>query len=168
MHHRSAVAFAFFFLAASLPGCASGPQAGDADSPRMTGEQQIRAAIIGHELAAPPTVDQIPAKVIFVSLGHATENREPDEDLLKLLPAGALPAKPFSACDFEPGGATDKLTGARGVVLQLGDIRWENDDRATVQATVWAAKGLGAVNVFHMTKEGGKWIVKTRQEMGAA
>jgi len=163
---QSAALVFFLMLAPLLPGCASDPDG--KDSPRLAAEEQIRFVIIAYERTDAPGVGETPPRVLFVSGGQGTDYRELGEKFFAQIPSGPVRVEPYSACDFQPGGATDKRTGARGVLLQLGDVHWENDDQATVYATTWVAKGLGAVNVYHMIKSDGKWFVKERQSMGSA
>jgi hypothetical protein len=158
--------FAFLMLGLTFPGCA-GSGTSNGESPKLLGETQIRAAIIDYESANPPSVGETPIKVIFVSLGHGKDNADPEPELFKAIPAGKVLVEPYSACDFQSDGITENRTGARGVLLQLGNVRWANDDRATVEGTTWAAKGLGAVNEYHVVKEQGRWLVKKRQSLGS-
>jgi hypothetical protein len=166
MKTRSTI-LALLLLGPLLAGCADSG-ASNRDTPRLLGEAQIQRAIVDYERANPPGVGETPTRVIFVSLGHGTVIRDPDPEWFKAVPAGAVLVEPFSACDFQSDGITDKRTGARGVLLQLDHVRWQNDDRATVEATTWIAKGLGAINEYHLVRQQGRWLVQERQSLGSA
>ena len=138
------------------------------DSPRLAAERQIYLAVIGRPAAQPPTLTLTPIKVLFVSLGQQSEQTDPDPSLLLLVPHSALAIEPFSACDFLPSAIVDHRTGARGLVLQLGPIRWENDDQANLTATTWLAQGLGQMQVHHLTLKNGQWTIQQSQPLGPA
>jgi hypothetical protein len=140
----------------------------DADSPRHLAERQIFAAVIAHQAAQPAHVAQVTTKVLFVSVGQQSENDDPDQAILLLIQPGPVAVEPFSACDFAPAGIIEHRTGARGLLLQLGAVRWENDDQANLTATTWDAQGSGVRQVYHMAKKNGQWIVQECRPFGAA
>lgn len=83
-----------------------------------------------------------------------------------------LDIEPFvrkvSQCDVPVEGAFDKETGKRGVIAEVKNIRWIDNQEVKTEGSVFIS-GLGATFYrYSLKKENGKWIVTNQLLLGIA
>ncbi len=138
-------------------------------------EEDIREAVFRYQLdrASRP-------RVFFLAVGEPGELRDPSDEFMQRFVGHRLVVKKFSECtivkdevDRGPGlppmllsaVVTAIETGAVGTILEVYEVKWINRREVEVEAGYYAGPLSGSRDLFHVAREGGRWIVKSRTNM---
>ncbi len=97
------------------------------------------------------------------SIGY-WQNGDPGDALLNQFTDNVPPVKPFSECTLLISGVFDKDTGERGLLFQVGEIKWNADDQIQVEGGYYEAGISASGNTYHLKYIDGQWTV-TRNVM---
>ena len=142
------------------PGREAAPLAGEA-------EAAVTEAVVRHLLHA-----RRDGLVYFLSVG-AREDRDPDDAFMERFAGHRPPVKPISEATLSgaaqpgsalaaapfPGQVIDRRTGQPGLILRVSRLTWLSESEARVEASTFA-HGLAARGLlYHVAREGGRWVV---------
>jgi hypothetical protein len=124
------------------------------DSGRTIAELSIREAVIRFQIKS----WDLAANSYCVSLN----NKDPDGEFLRRF--YPLPVKSESACRKRTGpgaqmSVTDKATGKRSVIFDIGSIRWLGETDAEVDGGYLCGSLCMAAGTYHVVREEGRWVV---------
>ena len=140
----------------SQPGRAAAPLAGAA-------EAAVTEAVFRHLLR--PRSDEL---VYFLSVG-AREDQDPDDAFMRRFAGHQPPVKAASAAMLAaaanpwqrmPGQVIDRETGQPGLIVRVTGISWLSDTEARVEASTFAHGLAARGSLYHVVREGERWVVK--------
>ena len=106
------------------------------------------------------------AKVYFLTIGNLskTQSQDPDEAFMKRFADHQPRVARRSDAKESPDGVTDKITGERGLIFNVGEIQWISDREVQVSGGYFEAGLSASGNTFYLRKKNGKWEVQ-REKM---
>jgi len=130
---------------------------------RASQVDDIREAAFRYQFRKNASGLQQKAKVYFLSVRNAQDekNHDPDEAFMKRF-ADHKPrvAKASEAHASSEGGVRDMKTGERGLLFDLGEIRWISDDTVEIDGGYYEGGLSASGNTYFLKKKTGKWIVE--------
>ena len=142
------------------PGREAQPLAGEA-------EAAVTEAVFRHLLR--PSRD---GTAYFLSVG-GPDDHDPDDAFMERFSGHQPPVKPVSEATLSgaaqpgsalaaapfPGQVIDRRTGQPGLILRVSRLTWLSESEARVEASTFA-HGLAARGLlYHVAREGGRWVV---------
>lgn len=140
------------------------------DSYQLSVEDSIREAVFRHQFGHNASGQQQTANIYFISvmtLDDSTvywKNSDPSDELLNQFTGNVPPVKPFSECTRSISGVFDKESGQRGLLFQVGEIKWNTDDQVQVEGGYYEAGLSASGNTYYLKYIDGQWTV-TRDVM---
>ena len=140
------------------------------ESSQLSVEDSIREAVFRHQFEYNASGQQQTAQIYFISvmtLDDSTgywKNGDPSDALLKQFTDNVPPVKPFSKCTYSISGVFDKESGERGLLFQVGEIKWNTNDQVQVEGGYYEAGLSASGNTYYLKYMDKQWTV-TRDVM---
>ena len=142
------------------PGREAHPLAGQA-------EAAVTEAVFRHLLR--PRRD---GSVYFLSVG-APDDHDPDDAFMERFAGHQPPVKPVSQAILAgatqsglalspapfPGQVIDRGTGRPGLILRVSRLTWLSESEARVEASTFAHGLAARGQLYHVAREGDRWVV---------
>lgn len=140
------------------------------ESSQLSAEDSIREAVFRHQFEHNASGQQQTAQIYFLSVMTLEDSTgywkdgDPSDKLLSQFADNVPPVKPFSECTCSISGVFDKGTGERGLLFQVGEIKWNADDQVEVEGSYYEAGLSASGNTYYLKYIDGQWTV-TRDVM---
>jgi hypothetical protein len=97
------------------------------------------------------------SRVVFLRV----DGSDPTDELMARFNASGLPVMKASEAHFDLAvdGYVDRSTGKRGVLIQVGSIRWVFGDRVEVNGGLGCGQLCGFGGIYQIVKSKGRWTV---------
>lgn len=134
--------------------------------PTAAQEDDIREAVFRHLFQFNDSGLQAGAAAYYLALGATNERgQDPPDEFTRRFEGDRPPVKKYSDCVYSPAtGVRDPVTGERGLVFQVGGIRWLKADRVEVQGSYTEAGLGGAGYTYVLQREGSSWVVREERQ----
>ena len=120
---------------------------------RARQEDDIREAVFRYQLR------EFNSIINFLSVGNNDD--DPSEELMNRLRAHEPLVKKVSQCTADMNeGVKDKETGAQGIILRAGSIKWINKTTVEVKGGYYADGLAASGNTYRVVLKDGKWVVE--------
>ena len=124
---------------------------------KLVDEQNIREAVFRYQFEHNASGQQQQAKIYFLSLG---ERRSPRDDFMSRFKGHKPPVRKVSGALVNSLGVVEKKTGRRGLLFQVTGIRWLGQNEVEVEGGYFESGHSASTNVYKVSRENGKWVVK--------
>lgn len=88
---------------------------------------------------------------------------DPSDEFMKRFADFKQPVRKYSKCNVE--AATDKVTGAKGLILLITSITWKTDSEVEVRSGANRGPSHSSGYRYTLKKEKGKWTVADHQKL---
>jgi hypothetical protein len=156
------IIFVFFFL---MAGCSMDESDLFNESSQVSVEDSIREAVFRHQFEHNASGQQQTAQIYFIyvmTLDDSTgywKNGYPGDALLNQFTYNVPPIRLFSECKYAISGVFDKESGERGLLFQVGEIKWNADDQVQVEGGYYEAGLSASGNTYYLKYIDGQWTV---------
>jgi hypothetical protein len=94
--------------------------------------------------------------VFFLQLENGAD---PSDEFMKRFAGHKPPVKKASACEVDKEGVRDTVTGERGLLLKITNVRWRSEVESEVEATYSQELEVTSDQIYTLRKWIGKWKV---------
>jgi hypothetical protein len=121
-------------------------------------DDEVRAAVFKYMFEQFTPELQADVEVYFLALGSRTD---PRSELLERFKGHLPPVKKVSASSrLGTGGVRDRVTGAKGVIFNIGEVKWISDKEVIVTGGYYQGGEGAAGGQYHVTFEDREWVVE--------
>ena len=162
---RSYKFLAPLWLAFLLTGCSGSGTDVVGEFNSLNKEDAVREVVFRYQFLHNESGQQQSAGIYFISvLLHSDtadiwNNGNPGTGLLARFFNNKPPVKPYSQCIISADGVKDRISGERGLLFRIGEIRWVDSTHAEADGGYFEAGLSASGNTYYLEKNSGQWIV---------